>query len=203
MQHVAQNSPDSFTRTFAYNSNVNTLNKITIGANDHTFVHDSVGNITQEGSNRHLEWTCGDKLRSFYIQANTEEFSKYAQYLYGAGGERVKKLVRQQGGAYQSTVYVDGVFEYRKEVDYINGDLIPNLTLGTWKIREENTGTKEQNLIHVAGAIIRLGDTMNDHTPAIKYTLSDHLGNSSTYLTHDTGAVINREEYYAFGGIER
>jgi RHS repeat-associated protein len=39
------------------------------------------------------------------------ETSVYAQYLYDSRGQRVMKFVRDQSGGYETTVYVDGLFE--------------------------------------------------------------------------------------------
>ena len=40
---------------------------------------------------------------------------------------------------------------------------------------------------------------MGDTTAAIKYCHEDHLGNGSLY-SDENGVLINREEYYPFGG---
>jgi RHS repeat-associated protein len=114
-----------------------------------------------------------------YKTVGTSEPTQHAHYLYDAAGVRVKKLVRVQGGSYTSTVYIDGMFEFK------------------------TNGTDEQNTLHVMDdqsriATIRLGDDFGDTTPAVKYNLEDHLG-SSTLQLEDSGANINREEYYPFG----
>ena len=82
-----------------------------------------------------------------------------------AGGQRVKKLVRKQGGQVEVTVYIDGIFEYQRIV---------------------RGGTVEQNnTLHVMDdqsriALVRIGNPFaNDTTPAVKYHLGDHLGSST------------------------
>ncbi len=176
LQHIGTND---FTRNFNYINNNNQLQSIDIGMTNYAFAYDNCGNQTQETTSRHFEWDFGNRLRAFYVQAGTSEPTQYAQYLYDAGGTRLKKLVRMQGGDYTSTVYIDDVFEYKTD------------------------GTDEQNLLHIMDdksriAMVRLGDDFGDTTPAIKYNLEDHLGNSC-YLLETNGALINKEEYYPFG----
>lgn len=100
-------------------------------------------------------------------------------YLPDAGGNRVKKLVRVSGGNYTSTTYIDGIFEHLTD------------------------GTDIQNTLHVMDdksriATIRLGYDFGDTTPAVKYVLEDHMGNSTREINGD-GTFISKEEYYPFG----
>jgi RHS repeat-associated protein len=176
LQHIGNNN---FTRNFNYISTNNQLQSIGIGMTNYDFSYDECGNQVTETSSRHFEWDFGNRLRAFYVQAGTSEPTQYAQYLYDAGGTRIKKVVRVQGGNYTSTTYIDDVFEYKTD------------------------GTDEQNLLHIMDdtsriAMIRLGYTFGDTTPAIKYNLEDHLGNS-TVLLETNGSLINKEEYYPFG----
>ena len=47
-------------------------------------------------------------------------------------------------------------------------------------------------------ATVRIGDTMGDVTPAVKYNLENNIY-SSMVILDDTGAVVNTQEYYPFG----
>lgn len=105
--------------------------------------------------------------------------TKYTQYLYDAGGNRVKKLTWKPASDYESVSYIDGIYEYRTD------------------------GADEQNLLHILDntsriAMIRLGDDFGDTTPAVQYNLEDHLGNS-VVLLETNSANVSKEEYYAFG----
>ncbi|HRO76672.1 MAG TPA: RHS repeat-associated core domain-containing protein, partial [Crocinitomicaceae bacterium] len=176
LQHIGNNN---FTRNFNYINTNNQLQSIDIGMANYAFSYDECGNQLSETTSRHFEWDFGNRLRSFYVQAGTSEPTQYAQYLYDASGTRVKKLVRTQGGDYTSTVYIDDMFEYKTD------------------------GSDEQNLLHIMDdqsriAMVRLGSDFGDTTPAIKYNLEDHLGNSCVLL-ETNGALINQEEYYPFG----
>jgi len=176
LQHVGYSS---FTRNFTYFSNTNKLQNIQVGITGFPFTYDNNGNQITETSRRLFQWDYADRLRSYKNQSGTSEPTQHAHYLYDAGGVRVKKLVRVQGGSYTSTVYIDGLFEFK------------------------TNGTDEQNTLHVMDdqsriATVRLGDDFGDTTPDIKYNLEDHLG-SSTLQLEDNGANINSEEYYPFG----
>ena len=49
------------------------------------------------------------------------EPSIHVHYLYDAGGRRIKKLVRKQRGARESTVYIDALFEHCVSMPHARG----------------------------------------------------------------------------------
>src|SRR5262249_25729299 len=142
-------------------------------------------NLIQETASRHYEWDHSDRMRVYRTQVDGAEPSVHAHYLYNTGGQRVKKLVRKQGGQYEVTVYVDGIFEYQHTV-------------------QDGAQPPGNNTLHVMDnqqriALVRVGDPCpDDTTPAIKYQLGDHLG-SSNVVIDNTGAWIDREEYTPYG----
>ena len=73
---------------------------------DYTF--DANGNMRSETTSRHFEWDHSDQMKAFRTQTEGAEPSVHAHYLYDAAGQRVKKLVRKQGGQVEVTHYVDG-----------------------------------------------------------------------------------------------
>ncbi len=156
----------------------NLLNEVKIGGTTYDFTYDANGNLIQENASRFMEWDHADKMRCFFID-DGGTVTKYAHYLYDAGGNRVKKLVRNDGGSYTSTSYINGVYEYLTD------------------------GIDEQSLSHVMDdksriAMVREGDDFGDTTDATKYVIADHLGNSVSELKTN-GANIQKEEYYPFG----
>ena len=108
----------------------------------------------------------------------------HAHYLYDATGQRVKKLVRKQGGQVEVTHYIGGLFEHHR-----------------WGSQSQ---PGENNHLHVVDdqqriAIVRVGPAHpDDRTPAVQFHLADHLG-SSTVVVDDAGALVNREEFTPFG----
>ncbi len=184
MRHTAQNGGGSFTRDFALVPGNNRLATVTIGATPYGYAYDANGNLESEGTSRHFEWDHADRMRVYRTQTGNAEPSVHAHYLYDAGGQRVKKLVRKQGGAYEVTVYIDGLFEHHRRV-------------------QGNT-TQQNNTLHVMDnqsriALVRVGTPFPDDTsPAVKFHLGDHLG-SSNVVIDDKGAWVNREEYTPYG----
>lgn len=164
----------------------NHLSQLAIGATTYKYVYDPNGNLIQENTERHFEWGQSDRMRVFRTQTDGSAPSVYTQYLYDSGGQRVMKLTRNQGGSYETTIYIGGAFEVRRSVSG-----------GT---------TVENNLLHVMDnksriAIVRIGDALPGDGAAnvpIQYHFGDHLG-SSNIVVDNTGAWINREEYLLYG----
>ncbi len=172
------------TRIFDLAVGTNRLASLKIGQQNIQYAYDANGNFIQETSSRNFEWDHSDRLRVFRIQPSNAEPSIYGQYLYDAGGRRVKKVVRKQGGQIQDTVYIDGLFEFQS---------ISHGAIAT-----------QNNLLHVMDAqariaMLRIGIPFkNDSTPAVKYQLCDHL-ESSNVIVDSGGALINCEEYTPYG----
>jgi hypothetical protein len=89
-----------------------------------THAYDEAGSLVRETTSRHFEWDWPGRLKLYKTQVpaagsqpDDDEWSEpslHAHYLYDAAGQRVKKLVRRQGGTLDSVVYVDDVFEHHR-----------------------------------------------------------------------------------------
>lgn len=162
----------------------NRLDTVTIGQNIYRYAHDANGNMLSEHQTRLFDWDHSDRLKAFRTQVAGSEPSVHAQYLYDAGGMRVKKLTRKQGGQYTVTVYIGGLFEYHRAV--------------------QGATVQENNTLHVMDdqsriALVRVGTPFpDDTTPAVKYYLGDHLVSSHVVIGGD-GSWLNREEYTPYG----
>ncbi|MGI8783685.1 MAG: SpvB/TcaC N-terminal domain-containing protein [Acidobacteriota bacterium] len=173
-----------FARVFDLVSGNNRLSKLNIGATAFAYQYDANGNMTQEATSRHFEWDSADRMRVYRTQTDASEPSVHAHYLYDAGGQRVKKLVRKQGGQIEVTVYIDRIFEYQRIVR-------------AGAVEENNTLHVMDNQSRIA--LVRVGNPFaNDSTPTVKYQLGDHLG-SSNVVIDNTGLLVNREEYTPYG----
>jgi RHS repeat-associated protein len=174
-----------FTRDFELFPVNNRLRTLTIGpARVFEYQYDANGNMTEETTSHHFEWDYTDRMRVYRIQTDASEPSLHANYLYDAGGQRVKKLVRKQGGQVEVTVYIDGIFEYQRIVR-------------AGAIEQNNTLHVMDNQSRIA--LIRIGNPFaNDATPAVKYHLGNHLS-SSNLVIDSTGNLVNREEYTPYG----
>ena len=164
----------------------NQLSKLTVGPDSYQYAYDLTGNLATENTERHLEWDAADRLRVFRIQPAGAPPSIYAQHLYDSSGQRVMKLVRDQGGGYETTIYIDGAFEHQRSVR--GGRTVENNSL--------HVMDNQQRVATVRVGPALLGDGARNIP--IKYLFSDHLG-SSAVVVDDAGAWINREEYSPYG----
>lgn len=185
LQHTARNG--SFTRVFMHDPASNRMDSVTStnGFNRrYACTYDANGNLVQENSERHFEWDHGGRMKAHRVQAGNAEPSVHAHYLYDANGQRIKKLVRLQGGDYDVTVYIDGLFERH--------------------LRVRGNRRQENDTLHLLDGTqrittVRVGAPFpDDNAPAIRYHAGDHLGNSNV-LIDDTGVWVNREEYTPYG----
>jgi RHS repeat-associated protein len=187
LQHIAGNN-GNFTREFALLDKNNRLERLTVGPTRYDYVYDANGNLVGENADRHFEWDYSDRMRAYSTQAGNAPPSLHAHYLYDAAGQRVTKLVRRQGGAYEVMIYIDGLFEHHRRI--------------------QGKKTEQNNTLHVMDnqsriALVRVGQPFDkDTTPAVKYHLGDHLGSSNVVIGGPTSAAndsINREEYTPYG----
>lgn len=181
LQH--QNSTGGYVRNFTVDSASNRLQSLKVGQTTYAYSFDVNGNMASETTSRHFEWNHADQMKAFRTQTDGAEPSVYAHYLYDSSGQRVKKLVRNQGGQAEATHYIDVVFEHHRW-----GGSTPD----------------ENNTIHVMDdkqrvAFVRLGSARpGDTAPAVQVHLADHLG-SSNVVVDSAGALINREEFLPYG----
>lgn len=178
-----QTASGSFIREYVLEPDTNRLHVIA-GTTPITYAHDDNGNTLSESSSRHFEWNHADQLKAFRTQSRDAEPSVHVHYLYDAAGQRVKKLVRTQGGRIEVTHYIDSTFEHHR-----------------WR---SGASIAENNHAHVMDgqqrvALVRIGPAhADDAAPAIQYVLGDHLGSSNVVLDR-TGAQVNREEFTPYG----
>jgi RHS repeat-associated protein len=185
IEQVKQLGTNGFTRDFSYNTGKNSLDTVTIGSNNYNYTYDACSNQLTENTERHFERDAANRLILFKNQVGSAEPSVIAQYLYDSSGNRVKKIVRKQGGSYEIRTYIDGVFEhYTDETDEQN----------TVHIMDASAGSAQASRV----ATIRIGDAIGDTTPAIKYNLENNIYSSAVTLD-DNGTVVNTQEYYPFG----
>ncbi|MHC3469375.1 SpvB/TcaC N-terminal domain-containing protein [Streptomyces sp. 7R007] len=182
---LAHTAATGFRRVFTTAADNNRVRRMTVGDTPYDYTFDAGGNLLAETTSRHFAWNHADQTTAFATQTPGAEPSLHAQYLYDAAGQRVKKLVRRQGGAVEVTHYLNGTFEHHR-----------------WAVGTPGAG--ENNLVHVMDdrqrvALARVGPAHpDDQGPATAYHLPDHLG-SSTAVLDAAGAVNNREEYTPFG----
>ncbi|HEU0054266.1 MAG TPA: RHS repeat-associated core domain-containing protein, partial [Longimicrobium sp.] len=175
----------------------NALTHVTDGADPAVATHayDAAGNLVAQHTDRHFAWDRARRMTLFRAQTRAagstpeedrwSEPSAAALYLYDAAGQRVKKVVRTQGGGVEITVYVDGAWERQ-----------------SWRRADGAVGACA--LLHVSDgarrvAVLRSGDRHPDDAgPAEQVHLGDHLG-SATVVVDGGGGWVNREEFTPYG----
>jgi RHS repeat-associated protein len=177
---VEHRGAGGFTRAYTLGTADNRVHRMTIGTTPYDYSFDANGNIVTEAAVRHFSWNHEDQLVAFGTQTPGAEPSVHAQYLYDATGQRVKKLVRRQGGAVEVTHYLAEVFEHHRWPG--GGNTHIAVMDGERRIAEVRVGPAHPD----------------DRGPAVAYHLDDHLG-SGTAVVDGTGAITNREEYTPYG----
>ena len=191
LKHMANSG--GFTRDFALVADNtapqnNRLKALTVNGNTYDYAYDHNGNRTQEAASRHFEWDHSDRMRVFRTQTENAAPTIHAQYLYDSGGKRTMKVVRPSAGPVEVTIYLDGIFEHRKQTSKVL--IIENNSLHVMD---------KQNRV----ALFRIGQPFaNDAMPPVAYHLADHLGSSNIVTGGANSAAndfINREEYSPYG----
>lgn len=179
-----RNGTTGFVRQFSIGTASNRLASTQVGQNTYDYNFDAAGNMQSEGLSRRFEWNHADQMRAFSTQTSGAEPSIYACYLYDAGGRRVKKLVRKQGGQVEVVHYLNEVFEQHRS--------------------DAGSQTNMNNWIHVMDgsrriALVRIGHAQSGEVlPDVQYQLGDHLGSSGT-VADKSGMLTNREEFTPYG----
>jgi RHS repeat-associated protein len=173
-----------FVRKFSMETDSNRLRELEVGGSTHRYAFDANGNMRSETTSRHFEWNHADQMKAFRTQTDGAEPSVHAHYLYDAAGQRVKKLVRKQGGQSEVAHYIAGVFEHHR-----------------WAAQSQGG---ENNHVHVMDdtrrvALLRFGAAHpDDRGPAVQFQLGDHLGSSNVVASAD-GVLTSREEFTSYG----
>ena len=179
-----QNTTGGYVRQFTVEATNNRLRRLQVGQTAYDYQFNANGNMLSETTSRHFEWNHADQMKAYRTQTDSAEPSVHAHYLYDVSGQRVKKLVRKQGGSLEVTHYIDSVFEHHR-----------------W-LGPSSTG--ENNQVHVMDdkqriAIVRLGAAHpDDRGPVVQFQLADHLGSSNVVVNFE-GAFVNREEFTPYG----
>lgn len=144
---------------------------------------DGNGNVVREHTDRHFAWDAADRLLAFANRASGANASVEACYLYDSAGRRTKKLVRRNMAAVEATVYIDGVFEHRRN------------------------SAGQNNTLHLMDdkhrvATLRAGPALGDSGPAAQYHFGDHLASTHAVVggaDASAATFVNREEYFPYG----
>lgn len=199
LQHIATNA--NWTQRYQYEyelnpaNNTNRLKATSLpgdadGVFSATYVYDLHGNMT---SMPHLsvpdsmQWNFMDQLKEVDLGGGGN-----AYYVYGLGGNRIRKIIERQGGLITERIYLGAVEIYRERQGTNSTDLeryTLHISDNTGRIAQVDTKTIDKNKSDVFNAL---------NTNLIRYQYSNHLG-SATLETDDNGNILSFEEYHPFG----
>jgi RHS repeat-associated protein len=199
MQHTADGA--NWTKRYRYeyeDDASNTTNRLkatsTDGDPDGVFsmkyFHDSHGNMS---SMPHLSaadsliWNFIDQLKEVDLGTGGT-----AYYVYGSGGNRIRKVIERPGGRIKERIYL-GIVEIYRERQGTNDTDFERQTVhvsdNAGRIAQVDTKTLDDNNIDPSNPL---------DAQLIRYQYGNHLG-SAALETDDAGNVISYEEYHPYG----
>lgn len=188
-----------WTRTYHYayqDNSANSTNRLVSTSNpgdpptgpySANYGYDNYGNMTSMPALSSLTWNFMDQLQQVNLGGGGT-----AYYVYGAGGQRVRKVIERQGSLRVERIYLGAVEIYRER----QGNNAPNLERYTLHIAD--------NVGRIAQVDTKTIDSNNSdpanplNTPLIRYQYGNHLG-SAILETDASGIVISYEEYHPYG----
>jgi RHS repeat-associated protein len=152
-----------------------------------TYGYDTYGNMTRMPHLADLDWNFMDQLRRVDLGGGGT-----AYYVYGVGGQRIRKVIERLGATRTERIYLGAVEIYRQR----QGNSPPHLERYTTHISD--------NMGRIAQVDTKTIDDNNSdpanplNAPLIRYQCGNHLG-SATLETNADGVVISYEEYHPYG----
>jgi RHS repeat-associated protein len=198
-----QAASGNWTRSFTYNEPSlldpatpgDRLTSIqTVGGPAQPHSHDAHGNMTAMPHLPLMRWDHADQLQATSRQVVNDGVPETTYYVYGSGGQRVRKVTERQAASGETPTRL-------KERFYVGGFEVYREYAG-----DGATVTLERETLHVVDAGQRLALVESrtqgtDGSPArlIRFQHSNHLGSATLELDGD-GQIISYEEYYPHGG---
>lgn len=199
MQHSTTGPTGNWTQHYRYayeddpNNTTNRLARSSLpgdadnGPYSALYSYDLYGNMAQMPNITSLAWNFLDQLQHVDLGGGGN-----AYYVYGAGRQRVRKVIERQGGLRVERIYLGSVEIYRER----QGANAPHFERYTLHIAD--------NVGRIAQVDIKTRDDNNSdpanplNTPLIRYQYGNHLG-SAILETDEVGQVISYEEYHPYG----
>jgi RHS repeat-associated protein len=153
-----------------------------------SFTYDSYGNMTRMPHLPSISWDFNDQLKQADLGGGGT-----AYYVYGVGGQRVRKVIERAGNLVLEWIYVGAVTLFRRRR---RGSTTPEFQRWTVSIGD-NVGL-------IAQVDTKIQDDANAdpanplNVPLIRYQYTNHLG-SAVLETDEKGTPISYEEYHPYG----
>ena len=153
-----------------------------------TYDHDARGNMTRMPHLAEMAWDSMDQLRRVDLGGGGT-----AYHVYGAGQQRLRKVIERNGNLKLEWIYLGAVTIFRRRRRDTNLLLMERLTVqvsdNTGRIAQVDTKTRDDDGSDP-------GNPLN--APLIRYQYANHLG-SAVLETNETGVPISYEEYHPYG----
>lgn len=153
-----------------------------------TYTYDAYGNMSRMPHLADMQWNFMDQLRRVDLGGGGT-----AYYVYGMGGQRLRKVIERSGNINIETIFLGPVMILRRR------------RRDTEELRFERwTVNISDNIGNIAQVDIKTRDDDNSdpanplNVALIRYQYSNHLG-SAVLETDDDGNVISYEEYHPYG----
>jgi len=153
-----------------------------------TYDYDAYGNMTRMSHLAAMDWNFMDQLQRVDLGGGGTGY-----YVYGVGGQRLRKVIERNGNTKLEWIYLGAVMIFRRRRRNTNA-----LRFERWTVNiSDNTG-------HIAQVDVKTQDDDNDdpanplNVPLIRYQYTNHLG-SAVLETDGDGNPISYEEYHPYG----
>jgi RHS repeat-associated protein len=190
LQMVHQAANGNWTRTYAYDEpnaspTSNRLTSTSVGSLKEPYTYDADGNMTQMPHLPQMTWDFKDQLASTQQQVVSNALGETTYYVYGASGQRVRKITQSSGGTKTNErIYLGGYEVYREYAS------------------DGSTVTLERQTLHAMDDKRRVAmaetNTTSGAATILRYQFDNHLGSALLELDA-TAAIISYEEYYPYG----
>ncbi len=203
MAHLAGQGAGTWTRSYAYeesslleagktsNRLSRTALQLAAGAPVEPYSYDTDGNMTQMPHLPVMRWDFKDALSATSRKIPSENAPETTYYVYGAGGQRARKVtVLHNSEKKNERFYMGGLEVYR---EYRTGRSI-SLERETLHVMDDR-----RRIVLVETQKGDSGSTTRITTQSIRYQFANHLG-SAAFELDQAGGLISYEEYSPFGG---
>ncbi len=157
----------------------NRLTNTRIGTPTESYTYDDHGNMTSMLHLPEIAWDFKDQLQMVDKGGGCK-----AYYVYDGAGQRVRKVIEENGTTLEERIYIGGFEVYHK---YSGDDILERETLHIMDDKHRI-------------ALIETRTQGNDGSPrqAVRYQFGNHLGSASLELDEEA-QIISYEEYYSYG----
>lgn len=184
---ASSSSPYALGITVSSRSNRAVMQDLTDNPDEVEALFDAAGNQRYLQKGQPLTWNGRNELRQvIQIQRETEQNSDREWYRYGSGSSRVLK-VSEVGNRQQRVVYLPGL---EQRTTLTNGKVSEDLQV----ITVGEAGRAQVRVLHWQSG--KPDGVANDQ---LRYSYDNLIGSSQLELG-PAGAIINKEEYYPYGG---